>query len=423
MTAFKTRRPVRLAGSDTAKGIEKKMTSNHPKKKLLRRLLRLLAIILVLLIAIIGGAYGWALSATDTSLAARGIIWGSAKADDWRRYPSRKFKASDDPVYFKEANPNSPSELTFNGVPLKTYLEETNTSAFIILHGDELLYEGYFNGSSREAIQASLSAAKSFLSTLVGIAIAEGHIGSLEDPITAYIPELADQDQRFADITLRHLLTMSSGIRFNREDPDRLFSDDFITYSSPDLRKAALDTQIEEAPGFTFHYNDYNPQLIGMALERATGMPVSQYLESRLWQPMGAEGDGSWDLDSERSGFERMSVGINGRAIDFAKLGWLFLNQGRNGERQVVPASWVEEATQVDTSADPAATYQYFWWVDEAHDAYYAEGNFCQYIYVYPDANLVMVRNGRDCGGGWYADQLGDMAQELAAQLGLLVVG
>lgn len=136
------------------------------------------------------------------------------------------------------------------------------------------------------------------------------------------------------------------------------------------MRRAALNAAIEEDPGTEFLYNNYNPQILGLVLERVAGMTVTEYLETRLWQPMGAEFGGSWSIDSTDSGFELMIAGINARAIDFAKLGWLFLNQGRIGEHQVVPSEWVEEATRLDTKTDPAAEYQYFWWIDEARDAY-----------------------------------------------------
>jgi len=108
-----------------------------------------------------------------------------------------------------------------------------------------------------------------------------------------------------------------------------------------------------------------------------------------------------------------MIAGINARAIDFAKLGWLFLNQGRIGEHQAVPSEWVEEATRLDTKTDSAAEYQCFWWIDEARDAYYAEGRFCQFIYVYPRADLVLVRTGRDCGGVCWIGFLGEVAEWL----------
>ncbi len=390
----------------------KKTTMGKQKKiKMFRRLFKGLMALLVIIFLFVGVFYFWALTATDTSLMARGIIWGTAKTDDWKRYPSRRIAASQEPLFFGTDNPDWLQEMAISDKPLATWFEETNTTAFLILQGGKLVYEGYFNGSGREATQTSMSVAKSFASTLVGIAIEEGFIGSLDDPITVYLPELAHKDARFEAITIRHLITMSSGIHFTRDDPDRLFSDDFITYSSPDLRAAVLNMEIDEAPGRRFHYNDYNPILIGLVLEQATGMTVSEYFETRLWQPMGAEADGSWDLDGQASGLEKMFVGVNGRAIDFAKLGWLFLNEGRNGEKQVVAKAWVEEATRLDTSRDPAADYQYYWWLDIKRQAYYAEGNFCQFIYVYPKADLVLVRHGNDCGGIYWTGLLGEIAQ------------
>jgi CubicO group peptidase (beta-lactamase class C family) len=266
-----------------------------------------------------------------------------------------------------------------------------------------------------------MSVAKSFVSTLVGIAIEEGFINSLDDPVTAYIPELLERDPRFEQISIRHLLMMTSGLRFERDESNP-FSDDFITSHSPDMRAAALNSEIVEAPGQRYHYNDYNPQLIGMVLERATGMSVSKYLETRLWEPMGAEGDGSWDLDSENSGFERMSVGINGRAADFAKLGWLFLNEGMAGDHQVVPKDWVDQVTNSSDAiytarGEHADYYQYYWFLDVENEAVYAEGNFCQFIYVYPAADLVLVRHGADCGGTYWTGLLGEIAQAIETEI------
>ena len=381
----------------------------------LKRLATTLLGLVLALAVLAGGGYLCALAATDTSLAARGIIWGDADVDDWQRFPAREVHASPEPVIFQAATPDWLADLKIDGQDLANYLEATNTTAFIILHGDKLLYEGYFNGSGREANQTSFSVAKSFASTLVGIAIEEGTISSLDDPVTAYLPELLERDAGFGEITIRHLITMASGIRYRVTSSP--LHDGTKTYYAPDLRATALASQIEEPPGTRFWYNNYNALLIGMVLERATAMPVSKYLETHLWQPMGAEAGGSWSLDSKRSGFEKMESGINGRAVDLAKLGWLFLNEGRNGDRQVVPAAWVEEATRVDTTTDPAAEYQYYWWVDQERNAYYAEGNLCQFIYVYPDADLVLVRHGTDCGGTYWTGLLGDIAQWLEPRL------
>jgi CubicO group peptidase (beta-lactamase class C family) len=176
---------------------------------------------------------------------------------------------------------------------LERFLAASDTTAFLILRGDTLLYEGYFNGYDHNSTQTSMSIAKSVLGALVGIAIAEGRIGSVTDPITRYVPELLRRDRRFARITLRHLLTMRSGLRY--QEGGTPWSDDTATYYAPDLRAAALrNTEIVEQPGRRFHYNNYNPLLVGLALERATGMPVATYLERKLWQPLGMEADGSW---------------------------------------------------------------------------------------------------------------------------------
>jgi hypothetical protein len=389
----------------------------------LRKIVRIFVIILIALIVLIACGYLWAYLSTSYSLAARGIIWGGSKFDDWKRFPNRVVRADNTPVTFEVEENDIFEDFTIEGIRLEEYLESTSTTAFIVLHDDALLYEGYFNGSSHEATQASFSSSKSFASTLVGIALEEGFIGSLEDPVTVYIPELLERDTRFNQITLRHLLMMTSGLRFIR-DPENPFSDDFITSHSTNLRRAALNTEIVERPGQRFHYNDYNPQLIGMVLERATGMTVSEYLSTRLWGPMGAEADGSWDLDSERSGFERISVGINGRAIDLAKLGWLFLHGGKAGEQQVVPQAWVEQvASGTDAiytdRAEHANFYLNYWWLDVEREAYFAEGNFGQWIYVYPEANLVLVRTGMNTGGVYWTGLLGQIAEAIEDELDL----
>lgn len=146
-------------------------------------------------------------------------------------------------------------------------------------------------------------------------------------------------------------------------------------------------------------------------------MMVSEFMETRLWQPMGAEFDGSWSLDSERHGFEKMFVGVNGRAIDFAKLGWIYLHEGMNGERQVVPSEFVIEATRLNTNTDPATEYQYLWWVDEDRSAYFANGDHGQFIYVDPDADLVIVRHGRSGDGLDWIRFLGELADWLEPQI------
>lgn len=344
------------------------------------------------------GLYVWARNSTDTSQFARSLLWGESAFGDQHRFPSRAISAGDDKLELGTAEGAALAEYrSGDGEDLEQMLGDNQTTAFIVLRGDDLVYEQYFNGSDHDALQTSFSVAKSVTATLIGIAVDEGIFTSLDDPVTDYLPELAERDEGYRQITLRHLLTMSSGLSF--DDGGGPWDDPANTYHGTNLRSAVLDTpRIEGPPGEIFHYNDWNVIMLGLALERASGMQVTDYASTRLWQPMGAEADGSWSLDSDRHRFEKMFVGLNARAIDFARFGWLYLNDGHNGDDQVIPPEFVQEATQVDTTTDPARDYQYLWWIDEAQNSYFANGDHGQFIYIDPGADVVIVRNGTDVG-------------------------
>jgi CubicO group peptidase (beta-lactamase class C family) len=312
---------------------------------------------------------------------------------------------------------------------LDPFLAGSETTAFLVIQGDRLLYEGYFNGSSRTSTQTSFSTAKSFGSALIGIAIDEGYIHSIDDPITRYLPELASHPG-LDRVTIRHLLAMSSGLDYNGTGSGGgLFGDDARTYYHPDLRALALGVRAGVSPGSRWQYNNYHPLLLGMILERATGRPVSTYLSEKLWQPLGMEAPGSWSLDSVHDGFEKMESGLNGRAIDFAKFGALYLQAGTWQGRQLVPRAWVEASTHPDPTMPTPATsppgeewarsvgYGYEWWVDpRASGRFYAAGNFGQFIYVAPDRDAVLVRFGSGYGGADSATWLG-VLRDLASRL------
>lgn len=350
-------------------------------------------------------------AATDRSYFARVLLWREADVGDAERFPARPVRA----VGTAFAYPTVPAttspdpRLATIGVErdgrlemrdLEEELAASGTTAFLVIHDDRLVFEGYFNGGDRTSTQTSFSVAKSFVSALVGVAIAEGKIGGINDPITRYLPELRERDPRFERITIRHLLTMSSGLGYEEGGPP-WNADDTRTYYAPDLRELALEaSRVAADPGERFAYNNYHPLLLGLILERATGQRVADYLQEQLWQPLGAEADGSWSLDSDASGFEKMESGINGRAIDFAKFGSLFLHGGAWQGRQVVPRAWVEASTLGQVAVGPAAAssgYGYFWWAGEGGH-YAARGNHGQLIFVAPDKGLVIVRFGTRVG-------------------------
>ncbi len=377
------------------------------------------AVGLVTALVVLGGALQvWARTSLDSSATARAMVWFEADVDDIDRFPSRPIPAGDEVLPLRAGElPAGVLDAVRVGDgerDLDDLVEATSTTALLVLRDDELLLERYAHGGAADRRHTSFSVAKSYLSTLVGIALERGDIGSLDDPVTEYVPELAERDPRFAGVTLRSLVTMSSGLAY--EEAGLPWSDDATTYYAPDLRAEAVSAEVEGPPGERWHYNNFNPLLMGLVLERATGTSVSDYMARHLWQPMGAEADASWSLDSDASGFEKLESGVNAVPRDYARFGYLFAHEGRVGDRQVVDAGWVREATARDTSADPAAHYQYWWWVDtEREGRFYARGNHGQFVYVDPATDVVVVRLGREDGDVPWPEVLRDVADRVGA--------
>jgi CubicO group peptidase (beta-lactamase class C family) len=379
----------------------------------------------LLLLALVAVVVGY-VSAPSFYLT-RTIFWGESDYKDLERFPARTIHNAPPVSHFDKLPADNPYASQIEAIggdssngSLERYLQASGTTAFLVVHDDKLLYERYFNGYDQRSVNTSFSMAKSFASALVGIAIDEGHIKSVDEPITNYIPELLKKDKRFKSITIRDLLTMSSGIKYEEGGflPWSEAADDTKTYYSTDLRELALNSQIEGKAGQYFEYNNYNPLLVGMILERATGMHVARYLQQKFWRPMGMEADGSWSLDSKENGFEKMESGVNARARDFARFGMLFAKEGNWRGKQLISRGWVEQSTRPDTSMDPSEDYQYFWWVNtpDGKNHFSAQGNYGQYIYVAPEKDLVIVRLGKEEGEkgyGYWTDLFDELSTKL----------
>ncbi len=352
----------------------------------------------------------WAHTATDTSQLARTLVWGASSFGDQHRFPARVIGAGGDIRPLGTGRSCGLDAIrTDGGLSLDEALAANSTTAFLVLDGSDLVHESYHNGSGPDDLQTSFSVAKSIVSALVGIAIDEGLIDGLDQPITALVGDLAEADPRFGDITIRHLLTMSSGLSF--DDGGGPWDDPANTYHGTDLRRAAVSTpRIAGPPGTTFHYNDWNVILLGLAIEEASGTTIADYATTRLWQPMGAEADGSWSLDSVGSGFEKSFVGVNARARDFARFGLLVRDGGAFDGRAVVPPHFIDEATGTDATIGPARDYRYLWWIDESRQSFYANGDHGQFIYIDPQADVVIVRHGAGTGDLDWVGFLGRIA-------------
>ena len=348
----------------------------------------------------------------------RVLVWRDSDAFDWQKFPNHFLNAAPTAYHFDSRPDPRVGELLkqLSGAEdWDSFMETNGTQAFIVIQDGTILYENYYNDTQRDSIVTSFSVAKSFGSALIGKAIDEGYVNSVDDPITVYLPELAQRDPQFNEITIRHLLLMASGLEYAEMRPLLFNGDDPLTTYFPDQRKIALEnTYIIDSPGQYFQYNKYHPQLLGLILERTTGMTVTNYLQTRLWNPLGMEFGGSWSTDSKNSDFEKMETGVNARAIDFAKFGVLYLNGGFWKGEQVIPKAWVDESTQPllpenysDYYTDYVKAmpgqgyYKYMWWGMGRDDGTYdftAEGDKGQFIYVSPEHNMVIVRNGTKYG-------------------------
>ena len=296
----------------------------------------------------------------------------------------------------------------------KEWAIESQTTALIVIKKDTIIYEKYFNGFGRDSYFHSQSMAKSFISFLIGAAIDDSTIKSVNDPITNYIPELLERNSSFKKITIKDLLEMRSGLAYNTSlipftNIHSPWHDEAIGYYHPNVRKLLLENvEISSEPGKNFQYSNYNTSYLGLILERATNLTVSSYLGQKLWSRI-MEYDALFSIDSKKSNFEYMPSRLIARAIDYARFGQLMLNEGNWYGEQIISKDWVIESTQENKSisrdiypkwfgkSDKRIYYSYQWWGHVNKDGtfnFYANGNLGQNIYMIPDKETVIVHCG-----------------------------
>lgn len=328
----------------------------------------------------------------------RFAYYNFANITDYKVFPSRSIKNDSSSIfYFKNATNNRLKIKVNDGSTFEDYLEENKTVAFLVIQNDTLKYEKYFNNYSRESIVASFSMAKSFTSFLIGCAIEDNLINSVNDPVTQYLPDLKYAED-YKDVTIENLLQMTSGIEFN-ESYTNPFGHAATFYYGRNLEKSTLNLKTERDPNVRTQYVSGNTQLLGLILDRVlVDKTISQYLEEKLWTKVGMEFDASWSIDKKNNGIEKTFCCLNARAVDFAKFGRLYLNKGNWQGEQLVPESWVEQSTKVDTLNGSDDNYQYQWWIPNEDGDFIAEGILGQFVYVSPSDNLIIVRLGKKYG-------------------------
>ncbi|MEO1200679.1 MAG: serine hydrolase [Pseudomonadota bacterium] len=302
-----------------------------------------------------------------------------------------------------------PETYIFDGETkdLNVFLSETVTTGLLVVHDGAITYEDYRLGADDTARFTSWSVAKSILSALIGIALEDGHIASLDDPIEAYVPAFAGSG--YAGVTIEQALTMSSGVAFD-ENYDDAFSDVnqlFISLAiGTPLQEILAELGRDRAPGSYNNYISSDSIALGLVLEAATGMPAEDYLATRLWGPMGAERAGFWNTG--RIGSVLPFCCFNAALRDYARFGRLYLEGGaRNGD-QIIPTDWIARSTEpsaphLEPGDNPASFltfgYGYHWWIpEEPQGDFLAIGIWGQFIYVAPMRDVVIVKTSADDG-------------------------
>ena len=335
---------------------------------------------------------------------ARTVYYGTPRLDAPAYFDSRPVRASPTPKPLPSAAREATFALTdaerrahrsFDGL-----LRDSDTRAFVALRDDRVIYERYFGGVDASTALPSFSVSKTVAALLIGCAIDDGLIGSVRQPLVDFVPELSTRPH-YAEVTLEHLLRMTSGIDFDEESVAGAFF-----YYSANLPTRMYAYDVKWTPGTHYLYGSISTQILWDVLHRRLGgRTVTEYFEQRVWGPLGADHPAAWSLDSAESGVEKLFGGFSATARDHARLGLLFLHGGSVDGRPVVSPSWV--ATSVAPDPIPGVVHtadgwvrrgQYQWFLTLDGRGYYAKGYHGQYVFVVPSRNMVFVRFGEGYG-------------------------
>jgi CubicO group peptidase (beta-lactamase class C family) len=270
------------------------------------------------------------------------------------------------------------------------------TVGFLVIKDDSLLYEKYWEGYDEHSVVNSFSMAKSINAILIGVALKEGLIKSVDEPVANYLPEFAQGEK--SKITIKHLLTMSSGLDF-KEGYGSPFEWPAEAYYGADVNAITVNVGPREAPGKTWLYKGGDSQLLGMILKKVTGKKVADYASEKLWKPIGAEEKAFWSTDDQ--GMEKVSCCFYTTARDYARIARLYMQQGNWNGQQIVDSSYVRESLTVadltdDKDGKKIDKYGYQWWLLDykGHHIFYMRGIRGQYVFAIPDMNMIVVRLG-----------------------------
>ena len=334
----------------------------------------------------------------------RALTHWNPKIDQYTIFENRVVKAEDpNPWDFAPdvENKQIPREFEADFAKYKTV-------GFVVVQHNRIIFEQYWKNYSPLSLSNSFSMAKSVISLLIGCAIDDGKIKSVNQPVSDFLPQWTSYDGKV--LTIKDLLTMSAGVEWD-ESYSSLFSKTTQAYYGNDLWKLTLTEKLIEKPGVRFNYQSGVTQILAFIVQKATGKNIADYASEKLWTPIQAEEDAQWSLD-HKSGMEKAYCCLNSNARDFARLGQLILNKGMWNGQQVVDSNYIKEATtpatwlkytpsvkgETKASSVPCTFYGYQFWIANYRGVKisYMRGMLGQYIIAIPALDAVIVRLGKE---------------------------
>lgn len=324
------------------------------------------------------------------------LRYGHANITDWEIFYNDTVNRADSVWDWKEGVNYNKQQLSKED---REYIEKYETVAFLVIQNDTVLFEEYWDDWRPDSYSNIFSATKSIVSLLMGIAIDEGYIDSVNVSIGKFLPEYNKAPEN--KITIKDLLTMSSGLSWD-ESYSTLFSVTTQGYYGEHLRKVTMNLHSIAEPGKQYTYRSGDTQLLSFIIEKATGKTISAYASEKLWKPMQAKVPALWSTDT-KDGDEKAFCCFNTNARDIARVGRLILNQGNWNGMQLVPGCYMKEATTAasylenEFGTGPLDYYGYQIWLinHNGEDIPYMRGHLGQYIYAIPSKNAIVVRLGQ----------------------------
>lgn len=357
---------------------------------------------------------------TSCTVLYRAVLYGNADIDDHNIFYTYDLHENQNKFHFYKADSSIIDTLDINWNykntdfhNLDSLLKNTWTRAFLIVRNDTILFEKYYRGYTREDISTVFSVSKSVTSLVVGIAVDEGYISSVNDPVTKYIPELNSADPMFKKLTIKHLLDMRSGIKFNEDYGFNPFSKIARLYYGTNQLRLIKKLKFECEPGTKYNYESISTAILGVVVEKATQRNFAKYFEEKVWKPLGMENTAKWSLDDKRHKSVKAYGGLSITAVDLAKIGRLYLNGGKFKGNQIVSSEWIKETLTPNPKNNG---YQNQWFsfnafaLDSAGNRYFADSLTAQkvweerYAKTYPHYKIHLFKKSNYREGYWKLD-------------------